>query len=390
MRIRGIACVAAVVMLAVLAGGASPARANPAAWIGGKLLSGAASGATSAVVGNLLAQAGLDPTANALNGIFEQLQQLSKQMSDLQATSKQSLEEILGARFESQFNELKVTTIRDLQADYVCYLDPKFDAAKRRSCKAHFETEAPKANLGDIVNTYNDRLTGGAGLSVVQTYAKMLVGSGHFYTKTDQHKVNLLFTWLDSLQVAAAVFYTETKNFEAVKDPAQADTLHASAIRGAELLAEHRAEQQNKNPVPNNPGALDTRVRVWIKPQAQGFMSHSLAEPHGDRWALPSTDQLVDMVKDRGDKTVKKYLAENAGLDMSKVDEFGNGGQLWTSTRGGECGPAYPNSCWQAVSTNNAVVRDNGVTTAGPNFPSILISGPTAHESARYSFIWTR
>ena len=398
MRARHIALVVAVLLLASLAGGAKRADANggAAAWVGGKLLEGAGSGAASAVVGNLMAHAGLDPTQKELEAIAAQLAVLSQQMTDLQATSKQTLEAVLGARFESQFNQLHVTTVRDLQSDYLCWLSPaksEKEQKKRESCRAHFETEAPKADLGAVVNHFNDLLAPAAGLSVVQTYAKLLVGSGRFYTRTDQHKVDQFATWLDSLQVAAATFYTEEKNLEAVgKDEAAAAKLHASAERGAELLAEHRADQQNRNPVASNPGVLDTRQRIWIRPQAQDKLTLWKAIPaKGSRWALPSTGQILDMVRDRGSKTVKAYLTAAAGLELANVAEFGETGELWTSTRGNSCGTQYILACYQTVSTNNAYVREHGASTSGggPMFYSILVSGPTAEESARYSFIWT-
>ena len=98
------------------------------------------------------------------------------------------------------------------------------------------------------------------------------------------------------------------------------------------------------------------------------------------------------MVKDRGDKTVKKYLIDDAGMasTLANVDEFGPRGEFWTSTKANTCGLKYLLLCRQTVSTNNAYVRDHAtpLDSSEPKFFSFLVAGLSDQERTRYQFLW--
>ena len=66
-------------------------------------------------------------------------------------------------------------------------------------------------------------------------------------------------------------------------------------------------------------------LKLWISTSGRGLRDYWSAAPSGGMWRLPTTRELLDMVKDRGDKTVKKYLIDAAGMasTLADVDEFG-------------------------------------------------------------------
>ena len=135
---RRLVILCACLTIGICAVAAPPALADNgvAGWVAGKLVSGVGSGAGEAVVGNLMARAGLDPTTNALGEIFSQLTKLSNQISSLQDTSDKTLQQVLSTSFDVRVDQLDITTITKLQSDYACYLDASRSRTYRDDCRA--------------------------------------------------------------------------------------------------------------------------------------------------------------------------------------------------------------------------------------------------------------
>ena len=93
------------------------------------------------------------------------------------------------------------------------------------------------------------------------------------------------------------------------------------------------------------------------------------------------------MVRNHGATTVRKYLIEEAGLGtaLAHVAEFGESGELWTSTEV----HLYGVPCHLAISTNIAYVRikltPHGSTA--PKYYSIQVADLSPHEHGRYAFL---
>lgn len=384
-----LAALAAVFTLFVATPGAS-AQGNPlVSALAGKLLDGVGSGAGSAVVGALISNIGLDPTTNALNQISQQLEALKQQINALQATADKTLATILSSTFDSRLDNLKITTIEKLQDDYDCWVDKSKTQTQRDACRAHFKAQASPAELAQIINTFNDLLDS-RGTTIAQAYAQKLVGAGRFYTQADQKHVTDFYTYLDSLQVAAVLFYAEAVNADAAgKSQADQEAAMAIAQREVDFLRQHRAKQLARNPVDALPGALSVEQRLWINPQAKGLLTYYEASKDATdfgRWQLPSQQELTVMVQGRGNKTVKAYLSQDAGMadGLQDVAEYGDTGEFWTSTACPKL-TLFINLCQLAVSTNDAQVRFHG---RDQRFYSIYVSPLDQAELSHYSFLW--
>lgn len=380
-----LAALAAVFTLFVATPGAS-AQGNPlVSALAGKLLDGVGSGAGSAVVGALISNIGLDPTTNALNQISQQLEALKQQITALQATADKTLATILSSTFDIRLDNLKITTIEKLEDDYDCWLDKSKTQTQRDACRAHFKAQASPVELTQIINTFNDLLDS-RGTTIAQAYAQKLVGAGRFYTQANQKQVTDFYTYLDSLQVAAVLFYAEAVNGDAAgKSQADQEAAMATAQREVDFLRQHRAKQLARNPVDALPGALSVEQRLWINPQAKGMLTYGEASDFG-RWHLPSLEELSVMVQARGNKTVKAYLSQDAGLadGLKDVAEYGDTGEFWTSTACPKL-TLFINLCQFAVSTNDAQVRFH---SPSQRFYSIYVSPLDATELSHYSFLW--
>src|ERR1700760_4789712 len=168
-RRRAISVVCIFLVVGAVVVEAPAASASPASFIAGKL----ASGAGEAVMGKLMAQAGLDPTANALSVISAQLTQLSNQIKELKGTSDKTLREVLDASFAGRYDQLEISTITKFEEDYVCYLDPRKALATRETCRTRFKRQAPSAQLGTATDKFNDLLMNPK-TTIVEAYAKSL------------------------------------------------------------------------------------------------------------------------------------------------------------------------------------------------------------------------
>lgn len=386
-RWRAVCAVCICLAFGAVAVEAPAASANPAAFVAGKL----ASGAGEAVMGKLMAKAGLDPTANALDKISEQLAQLSNQIKELQGTSDKTLREVLDASFAGRYDQLEISTITKFQEDLVCYLDPHKGLVAREACRTRFKRQAPSAHLWNAANKFNDLLLNPK-TTIVEAYAKSVVGTRPFYTVEDQQKVTEFFTYLDDLQVVATTLSVEAENAVAAEEgpEAEKEAWETSKLE-AETLARRRTDQVARNPVSPIPGALDTFQKLWLNTSGRGLHDYwSAAQGYGT-WRLPTAPELLAMVKHRGETTVRKYLIDEAGMGtaFANVPEFGESGELWTSTDNPSCIWLFGAPCHLAVSTNNAYVRLK-VTPHGstdPKYYSFLVADLNAHEKSRYAFL---
>jgi hypothetical protein len=369
----------------------APAQADGlAGWAAGQLLSGAGSGAASAVLGTLMAQAGLDPTTNALKEIDSKLTQISQQITSLQATANVTLTTLLKSTFDIRIDALQITKIKLLEDDIACWGDAARPLRERVGCRDNFRTNAVPSDLNSVVGVYNDLLDG-VSTTVVQAYARSLAGATRFYTQADQQQVIDLYTYLDDLQVAATVEYAEAVNLAAVNNDTDRETALANAEHERDAVDKNRADQAQRNPVSQIPGALDLTQRFWIYPTAFGPLQHAGSEKYRDRWRLPTTDEFASLASGRGNMTVKAYLSHDAGLEtgLRNVPEYGDSGEFWTSTR-------YKNpffafianpcsNCYETVSANDAQVRAHPETQ---QFYVLFVSPLTEAETKHYGFLW--
>jgi len=386
-------CVACVCMVFGASAVEAPAAsASPAEWVAGKLLSGAGSGAAEAVVGNLMARAGLDPTTNALAEISEQLNKLSAQITELHATTNRALKEILDASFAGRYDALDISTITRFQSDYACYLSKSTKKEEREDCRARFKAQAHAAQLWSAADKFNDLLQHPK-TTIVEAYAKSLVGTNPFYTVEDQKKVTAFFTYLDDLQVAATTLSVEAENLVAAESGSATAVSEARAVarREAKTLEENRRAQIARNPIEALPGNLDTIQKLWLDPHARGRLGYWSAASASGTWRLPTDGELLGMVKDRGEKTVKTYLVESAGMGsaLKDVAEFGETGEFWTSTELPFCRVFSTIPCHLTVSTNNAYVRayETAATSSEPKFYSFLVANLDNQQKSRYAFL---
>jgi hypothetical protein len=362
---------------------APAASANPATFVAGKL----ASGAGEAVMGKLMAKAGLDPTTNALKEISAQLTQLSNQITELQGTSDQTLREVLDATFAERYDQLEIGAITKFQADLVCYLEPHQPPTMRESCRAHFKRQASSVQLASAADKIHDLLVNPK-TTIVEAYAKSLLGTRPFYTVEDQKKVTEFFTYLDDLEVTATTLSVEADNLAAVEEsPLAVKEAWEASKRDAETLALRRTGQLARNPVAPIPGPLDVIRKLWLNPAERGFHDYWTAAHVNGIWRLPTEPELLAMVRNHGATTVRKYLIEEAGMGtaLANVAEFGESGELWTSTEVVVHGiPGH-----FAVSTNLAYTRfkltPHGSTV--PKYFSIQVADLNAHEKSRYAFL---
>ncbi len=127
----------------------------------------------------------------------------------------------------------------------------------------------------------------------------------------------------------------------------------------AETLARRRTEQVARNPVAPIPGALDTFQKLWLNTSERGLRDYWSAAQGNGTWRLPTEPELLAMVKHLGETTVRKYLIDEArmGTAFANVPEFGESGELWTSTDNPSCLWMFGAPCHLTVSTNNAYVR---------------------------------
>jgi hypothetical protein len=391
----GAVCVVCVCLVfgasAVEAPAASANGGGAASFVAGKLLSGAGGGAAEVVVGNLMAQAGLDPTTNALKEISAQLAQLSNQIKDLHATTNRALKEVLDASFSGRYDELDISKISKFQSDYACYLDASKSQVERNDCRARFKAQAQEAHLWTAADKFNDLLMHPK-ITIVESYAKSLVGTRPFYTVEDQRKVAEFFSYLDDLQVAATTLSVEAENLAASeKGGAAIQEAQAVARREAKTLEERRAAQVARNPTSSNPGVLDTVSKLWLDTQARGRRDYWSAEQATGTWRLPTLNELLGIVKDRGNKTVRKYLIEDAGMGnaLADVAEFGSTGEFWTSSANICHHVFFGQSCRETVSTNDAYVRfyQTPQGSTEPKFYSFLVSPLSVKDSERYGFL---
>lgn len=391
---RGVAIVCVCVVFGTCAVEAPAASANgggAASFIAGKLLSGVGGGAAEAVVGNLMAQAGLDPTTNALKEISEQLNKISNQIKDLQATSNRTLKEVLDASFAGRYDQLDISTISRFQSDYACYLNASKSQVERNDCRARFKAQAHSAQLWSAADKLNDLLLHPK-TTIVESYAKSLVGVRPFYTGEDQKKVTEFFEYLDDLQVAATTLSIEAENLAAVeKGGAAVQEAQAVGRREAKELEERRTAQFARNPIGQAPGVLDTRSKLWLDTQARGYRDYWSAAQTNGTWRLPTKSELLDMVKERGNKTVKKYLVEDAGMGSALADvaEFGTTGEFWTSSSDVCRLVFFGATCHEGVSTNDAYVRlyFTSHDSTEPKFYSFLVANLNNQEIERYAFL---
>jgi hypothetical protein len=301
------------------------------------------------------------------------------------------LVEVLKGAFDTRFDQLDISTITKFEGDIACHVDASRSQGERDGCRARFKSQAVGAQLWRIADKFNDLLTN-PGSTIVQAYAKRLLGTRRFYTVGDQKKVDDLLLYLDDLQVSATMASVEAENLDAVgKDPAAVAQAEATAGAESRTLEGRRDKQLNLNPTFPNPGVLDTRRKLWLSTSWQGQTTHPF-EKVGGTWHLPTVDEVLNMVQDRGNKTVKTYLVEDAGMGnaLARADEFGPQGELWTSTSASSCGFVIL-ACWKAVSTNNAYVRTYNTSIkagGGPKLFSFLVSGIDAQERTRYQFLW--
>jgi hypothetical protein len=363
------------------------ASATPASFVAGKL----ASGAGEAVMGKLLAKAGLDPTANALKEISAQLAQLSNQIKELQVTGDRTLREVLDASLVQRYDELEISKITRFQDDLTCYLDPHKSLSTREACRLRFKRQAPAANLLEVAGRFKDLLQNPK-TTIVETYAKSLLGTRPFYTVEDQRKVTEMFTYLDDLEVTATVLSVEAENVVAATEgPEAVEDVWIISKLEAETLAEGRAEQLARNPVAPIPGPLDVAQKLWLNPNGRGLLDYWSAAHVNGIWRLPTEPELMTMIKHHGSATVRQYLINEAGLGtaLAHVAEFGETGELWTSTEVPHCSVFYGGPCHVAISTNIAYPRVK-VTPHGsthPKYYSIQVANLNHHELSRYAFL---
>jgi hypothetical protein len=388
-----VACASVCLVFGALAVEAPAASANggAAGFVAGKLLSGVGSGAGEAVVGNLMAQAGLDPTTNALKEISEQLNKISNQIKDLHSTTNRALKEVLDASFSGRYDELDISKISRFQSDYACYLDASKGQVERNDCRAHFKAQVQSAQLWTAADKFNDLLLHPK-ITIVESYAKSLVGTRPFYTVEDQKKVAEFFSYLDDLQVAATTLSVEGENLAASeKGGAAVEEARAVARREAKTLEERRALQLARNPTSSTPGVLDTVSKLWLDTQARGRRDYWSAEQASGTWRLPTLNELLGIVRDRGGKTVRKYLIEDAGMGIALADvaEFGTTGEFWTSSADRCRLLLFGQACHEAVSTNDAYVRFYRTPPGStePKFYSFLVSGLSDKDHERYGFL---
>jgi hypothetical protein len=367
---------------------APAASATPASFVAGKL----ASGAGEAVMGKLMAKAGLDPTANALSEISAQLTQLSNQIKALQGTSDRTLKEVLDASLLARYDQLEISTITRFQEDLVCYVDPHRTLAVRETCRTRFALQAPSAQLWRAADKIHDLLVHPQ-TTIVESYAKSLVGTRPFYTVEDQRKVTEFFTYLDDLLVTATTLSVEAHNVVGAEGgPKAVEDAWKASKREAESLSRRRAEQLVRNPVAPIPGPLDTVQKLWLNPTERGLHDYWIAAQIHGIWRLPTHAELLAMVQHHGATTVRKYLIEQAGMGTALVHvaEFGETGELWTSTEVPSCLTIYGAPCHLAISTNIAYTRikltPHGSTV--PKYHSIQVAELNPHEKGRYAFLF--
>jgi len=384
-RAMGAVCTCLVFGVAVVE--APVASATPASFVAGKL----ASGAGEAVMGKLMAKAGLDPTANALSEISAQLTQLSNQIKVLQATTDKTLQEVLDASFVERYDQLEISKITKFESDLACYLDPHKSASVREACRIRFKRQAPSADLFSVAGRFHDLLVSPK-TTIVEAYAKSLLGTRPFYTVEDQRKVTDMFTYLDDLEVAATVLGVESENvIAATEGPEAIEDVWTISKLEAELLAERRVEQLARNPVAPIPGPLDVAQKLWVNPTERGLHDYwTAAQVHGI-WRLPTQTELMAMIQHHGATTVRQYLITQAGLGaaLAHVAEFGESGELWTSTEVAACTALYGVPCHVAISTNVAYgrVKLTPHGSAVPKYYSIQVAEMNAHEKTRYAFL---
>jgi hypothetical protein len=352
-------------------------------------LSGAGSGAASAVLGNLMAQAGLDPTTNALKEIESKLTQISQQITSLQTTANATLTTLLKSTFDIRIDALQITKIKMLGDDIACWDDAGKTHAERLGCRDNFRTNAVPSDLNTVIGVYNDLLDG-VNTTVVQAYARSLAGTTRFYTQAEEKQVIDLYSYLDDLQVAATVEYAEAVNLAAVDKSTDQETAFANAKHERDAVDKNRAKQVERNPVSQIPGTLDLMQRFWIYPSAFGPLPRAGNDRYLDRWRLPTADEFASLTAARGDMTVKAYLSREAGLEsgLRNVPDYGDSGEFWTSTK--YVNPfamfvAPCSNCYLTVSTNNAYVRWHPETD---KFYVLFVSPMTDAELKHYSFLW--
>jgi hypothetical protein len=378
---------------AVEAPGASADGA--AGWVAGKLASGAGGAAADAVIGNLMAHAGLDPTTNELKAISSHLTQLSDQIKAIQESTDLTLKAVIQASLAGRSDLLEISNVTKLQGDLACYTDEKNDAKKRETCRDRFKSLASEKQLATAAGKFNDLLSN-QHTTIVETYAMTLVdGKDPFFTAEDLEKTKKFYDYLDDLQVAATTLSVEARNLAASEvGPAELGRAEAVGAAEGETLEERRAAQRARNPLEKLPGTLETNLDIWLDPTTRrgprDFESAVRIHWDGGRiWRLPSEHELLDMVKHRGSRTVKAYLVEKAGLGdaLADVAEFGPTGQLWTSTARG-CAQNFEGAgCRDAVSTNNAYVRTYPENSAEPKLFSFLVTHLTPQDETRYGFL---
>jgi hypothetical protein len=364
------------------------ASATPASFVAGKL----ASGAGEAVMGKLMAKVGLDPTANALSEISAQLTQLSDQIKELQGTSDRTLREVLDASFAGRYDQLEISTITKFQEDLVCYLDSRKSLAVREGCRIRFKRQAPSAQLWNVAGKFHDLLVNPK-TTIVESYAKSLLGTRPFYTAEDQKRVTELFTYLDDLEVAATTLSVEAENVVAVEEGPQAmNEAWEASKREAETLSRRRTDQLARNPVTAIPGPLDVSQRLWLNPTERGLHDYWTAAQVNGIWRLPTQPELLAMVQNHGATTVRKYLINEAGMGtaLANVAEFGESGELRTSTEVSSCLALYGVPCHLAISTNIAYTRTKLTphNSTVPKYYSIQVADLNAHEMNRYAFLF--
>jgi hypothetical protein len=383
-RRRAVSVVCICLAFGAMAVETPAASATPASFVAGKL----ASGAGEAVLGKLMSKAGLDPTTNALHEISAQLAQLSNQIHDLQGTSDQTLREVLDASFSGRFDELHVSTITKAQQDFACYLDPNKSLPAREVCRTRFKQQAATSELWREADRFNDLLTAPK-TTIVEAYAKSLLGTRPFYTVEDQKKVTEFFTYLDDLNVAAATLSVEAESILAAeKGPQAVQEAWGVAKLEAETLNQRRVEQLARNPVAAIPGPLDISQKLWVNPTPRGLHDYWTAAQVNGIWRLPTQPELLAMVKNHGATTVRMYLINEAGMGtaLAHVAEFGESGELWTST---EVPSMYGVPFHLAISTNIAYTRAK-LTPHGstePKYFSIQVADLSTHEKNRYAFL---
>src|SRR6185437_8943097 len=153
-------------------------------------------------------------------------------------------------------------------------------------------------------------------------------------------KVTDFFTYLDDLQVEATTLSVEAENIVAAEEGPEAvkEAWETSKLE-AETLTRRRTDQATRNPVAPIPGPLDTVQKLWLNTGGRGLRDYWSAAQGNGTWRLPTEPELLAMVKDRGETTVRKYLIDEAGMGtaLANVPEFGESGELWTSTDNPSC-----------------------------------------------------